>query len=108
MKAKLAVLVILSLFSVGATAEPESWQVWTNTIDGRTQCAETSPGDGWEKNGRMFSFARCQYFQNRSAGFNGQANATSSRFVHASQADAERRSRMMGLFAIFVSARASK
>ena len=98
MKAKLAVLATLSVFAVAAAAEPAPWHLWESRLDGKTHCAQTSPGAGWEKNDGSFNNARCRKLQSRPSGI----------LVSESQSEMERKNRVMGLFAIFVSARATR
>lgn len=108
MKAKLAVLATLSLFAAAAAAESAPWHLWKSRLDGKTFCAQTSPGEGWEKNEGAFSNARCRRLQSRPAGIDGEENSTAKRFAPESQSGVDRKNRMMGLMAIFVSARASR
>lgn len=108
MKAKLAVLATLSLFAASATAEPAPWHLWQSRLDGKTSCAQTSPGEGWEKNDGSFSNARCRKLQSRPSGIYGEENLTAKRFVRESQSEMDRKNRIMVLMAIFVSARASQ
>jgi|WetSurMetagenome_2_1015567.scaffolds.fasta_scaffold393694_2 hypothetical protein len=108
MKAKLAVLAILPFFAVTANAEPAPWHVWQSRLDGKTTCAQTSPGAGWEANDGPFSNARCRKVQTQPSGTYDEDNSAAKRFAHESQPGTDRKNRMMELMAIFVSARASR
>lgn len=33
----------------GALAAPAHWHKWRSKLNGKLVCAQTSPGDGWEK-----------------------------------------------------------
>ena len=108
MKAKLAVLATLSLFAVAAAADPAPWHLWKSRLDGKTYCAQTSPGEGWKKNDGSFSNARCRKLQSQPSGIHAEENLAAKRFVRESQPGMDRKNRMMSLIAIFVSARASQ
>ena len=108
MKAKLAVLATLSLFAVTAAAEPAPWHLWQSRLDGKSTCAQTSPGAGWETNDGPFSNARCRKVQTRPSGTYEEDGSTAKHFAREPQSGMARKSRMMELMAIFVSARASR
>lgn len=94
MKTKLAVLIALSLFSAAAFADPAPWYSWKSMRTGKIHCAQTNPGDGWEKHDELFSNAHC--------------GKSKEGFARTSAADAERKNKMMSLIAIFASARAGR
>ena len=108
MKAKLAVLATLSLLAVTAKAEPAPWHVWQSRLDGKTTCAQTSPGADWETNDGPFSNARCRKVQTRPSGTYDQDNSTAKHFAREPQSATARKNRMMELMAIFDSARAGR
>ena len=55
-------LVLLSLLfacALPATARPAPWYEWISRLDGKTVCAQTSPGYGWRQGRGPFPDARC-------------------------------------------------
>ena len=60
MKSKPGVFAIGLLLSMSLAARPAPWFLWKSKLDGKTYCAQASPGDGWEKTGGPFSDAHCQ------------------------------------------------
>lgn len=68
MNTKLTVLSILSLLATAATAaEPVPWHLWDNALDGKTQCAQFSPGKDWTKIDGSYSNSSCSTSQSRTA-----------------------------------------
>ena len=108
MNAKLAVLAILSLFAATANGEPAPWHVWQSRLDGKTTCAQTTPGAGWETNDGPFSNARCRKVQTRPSGTYDEDTSTAKHFAREAQSAVGRKNRMLELIAIFASARASR
>lgn len=56
-----AVLVALvaALLPTAALAGPGPWYLWKSRVDGKTFCAQASPGPGWFRDGGPFKSARC-------------------------------------------------
>lgn len=51
---------IAALFFSGAlSAAPAAWYQWQSKVTSAEICAQTSPGDGWEKWRGPFKDARC-------------------------------------------------
>lgn len=48
-----------ALFCVSALAAPAPWHLWRSKLNDDTVCAQSSPGDGWEKAAGPFRDARC-------------------------------------------------
>ena len=46
--------------SLATSAAPAPWFWWVSRYDSLRICAQTSPGDGWEKSGGPFRDARCE------------------------------------------------
>ena len=52
--------LLFLLFCLPAMARPAPWFMWQSKADGRTVCAQTSPGEGWIKVARPFRDAHCE------------------------------------------------
>lgn len=60
MNTKLTVPAILFLFAAAAAAaESAPWYLWDSAFDGKTQCAQVSPGKDWTKIDGSFSNSSC-------------------------------------------------
>lgn len=59
--ASLRCLLILSAIVCGpaALAAPAPWYLWKSTVDGKTFCSQTPPGDGWMRFKGPFDNGRC-------------------------------------------------
>lgn len=45
--------------TASALAAPAPWFVWRSKLDGREHCAQTSPGQGWERVRGPYRDLRC-------------------------------------------------
>ena len=43
-----------------AAAAPAPWYWWVSKLDGQRVCAQTTPGQGWERGDGPFTQAGCQ------------------------------------------------
>jgi hypothetical protein len=43
-----------------ALADPAPWYQWRSKVDGKVFCAQTSPGEGWERLAQAYRDARCE------------------------------------------------
>ena len=60
MNTKPAVPAILILSAAAAAAaESAPWYLWDSALDGKTQCAQFSPGKDWTKVDGSFSNSSC-------------------------------------------------
>jgi hypothetical protein len=59
-KSRLAALVLLALICVAAFASGAPWYKWQNRIDRTILCAQTSPGDIWDKYDGPYMESRCK------------------------------------------------
>ena len=57
---KLASIAAISLFSLGAIAQPAPWYKWKSKLNKKITCQQTSPGDGWTKDSGPYKDARCE------------------------------------------------
>ena len=48
------------LGAVAAMAAPAPWYVWRSKLNGALHCAQTSPGEGWERERGPFRDSRCE------------------------------------------------
>jgi hypothetical protein len=63
-----AVPAILSVFTALAfAAEPAPWYLWDSALDGKTQCAQFSPGKSWTKIDGSFKNSSCNTSQSQIA-----------------------------------------
>jgi hypothetical protein len=60
MTAPLVAAAMLVLFVSSAFAAPAPWYRWRSKLDGTVACAQTSPGEGWERIGGPYRDARCE------------------------------------------------
>ena len=60
MKSRFAIALPAAVFWVTVLAAPAPWFMWRSKLDGKAFCAQTLPGDGWEKAGGPYQDARCQ------------------------------------------------
>ena len=51
--------ILFSVAAAAAAAESAPWYLWDNALDGKTQCAQSSPGKDWTKIGGAFSNSSC-------------------------------------------------
>ncbi len=49
-------LLAVSLYG---SAAPAPWHKWRSKLNGAEACAQSSPGDGWQKAGGPYKDARC-------------------------------------------------
>lgn len=54
-----AVLALWSL-AIAVSAAPAPWYYWRSKIDGARICAQTSPGNGWERDSAPYEGPGCQ------------------------------------------------
>ena len=57
---RLAGALCASLIAFAALAQPAPWYKWKSKLNGRITCAQTSPGEGWEKDSGPYKDARCE------------------------------------------------
>ncbi|ANQ83970.1 hypothetical protein dqs_0902 [Azoarcus olearius] len=50
---------VLLLAPAVALAAPAPWHLWRSTLDGRTHCAQASPGPGWTHERGPYLDLRC-------------------------------------------------
>lgn len=60
MKARLVLSLFLAIFVSNVFAQPAPWYKWSSKLNGKEFCAQTSPGDGWEKVSGPYQDARCE------------------------------------------------
>jgi len=63
----LAIFTLLLLQSMIASTESPPWHLWKNATDGAVQCAQSTPGRGWDNMDGTFSDGRCRTALIRSA-----------------------------------------
>jgi len=56
---KLLVGLSLVAATAFAQAKPAPWYWWVSKLDGARFCLQTSPGDGWYREGGPYPNARC-------------------------------------------------
>ncbi len=57
---KAVAIATLAAVSIGAAhAEPAPWYYWKSKINGKLHCAQTSPGEGWEKDSGPYKDSKC-------------------------------------------------
>lgn len=105
--ATLSLMSMLSLYAVTATADPATWQLWKSRLDGTTQCAQSSPGDGWVNMDGTYSNSRCRMSRRHADEF-GDETPTATRSINESPTGTKRKNRMLELMAIFAAARSSQ
>ena len=66
MTSKVVFLMVVALLSLSVLAAPAPWYKWRSKVDGETFCAQTSPGEGWEKLAGPYKDARCEKYSRRS------------------------------------------
>jgi|GEM_PF-1423532 len=97
----------LMLYAVAAYAEPAPWSLWKNRLDGRTHCAQSSPGKNWDNMGGTFRDPRCQTAQGRSID-TVTTTSVATQPARAAPTEMNRKSKMLELMSIFVTARSSQ
>lgn len=60
MNLKSAITLLGLVFSLTAIAAPAPWYLWQSKVDGATFCAQTAPGEGWERIAGPFRDAGCR------------------------------------------------
>lgn len=60
MKVRLVLSLILAIFVSNVFAQSAPWYKWRSTLNGKEFCAQTSPGEGWEKASGPYNDARCE------------------------------------------------
>ncbi|PTD96567.1 hypothetical protein C8261_09040 [Pseudothauera lacus] len=54
-------LLLAALFATSAAvAAPAPWYQWRSKLNGALHCAQTSPGEGWERVRGPFRDVRCE------------------------------------------------
>jgi len=56
---KLLFGLALAMAAACAQAKPAPWYWWVSKLDGARVCLQTSPGDGWYREGGPYRNARC-------------------------------------------------
>lgn len=56
----LGLLALALALPVPASAAPAPWYWWTSKLDGKRVCAQSMPGQGWERGEGPFTQAGCQ------------------------------------------------
>jgi hypothetical protein len=59
MKRLVFTLVLLALFCSASIAGTAPWYQWRSKLNAVVVCAQTSPGEGWEKIGGPYKNGRC-------------------------------------------------
>ena len=59
MKFERSFLLLFLAFALPAFARPAPWFKWRSSVDSRTVCAQTSPGEGWIKVAQPYDDAHC-------------------------------------------------
>jgi len=59
---KLAVAVLISVFSLAVWAKPAPWYWWASKVENTRLCLQTSPGNGWYQDGGPYRNSRCNDF----------------------------------------------
>ncbi|MBE2260594.1 MAG: hypothetical protein IAE88_17175 [Rhodobacteraceae bacterium] len=57
---KASITIVIALFCLTVLAAPAPWFMWRSKLDGKAFCAQTKPGEGWEKASGPYQDARCQ------------------------------------------------
>jgi len=60
MNPKSVIALLALLFSLAVTAQPAPWFLWQSKANGATFCAQTAPGEGWERVAGPFRDAGCR------------------------------------------------
>ncbi len=60
MKSKIALALLTATLSASLAAAPAHWYNWRSKLNGQLFCAQTSPGEGWEKIAQPYKNSRCQ------------------------------------------------
>jgi len=60
MNLKPGIPLLALLFGLTVTAAPAPWYLWQSKANGATFCAQTSPGDGWDRVAGPFRDAGCR------------------------------------------------
>jgi hypothetical protein len=107
MNAKHVVLVTLSFVTATAMAVPTR-NVWQDGRDVEISCAQTSGGAGLKNNNGDLSNTRCPKLQSQPSVTHDENASTSRRVAREPQPNMASKKKLMGLIAIFVSARASQ
>lgn len=56
---KLLIALLVSFFPLAAQSEPAAWYWWASKLDGARFCLQTSPGNGWYRDGGPYRNSRC-------------------------------------------------
>ena len=59
---KLAVAVLIAVFSLAVWAKPAPWYWWASKVENTRLCLQTSPGNGWYRDGGPYRNSRCNDF----------------------------------------------
>ncbi|MDQ2820226.1 MAG: hypothetical protein M3Y65_07515 [Pseudomonadota bacterium] len=57
---RLSFLLAALLLSTQLAAEPAPFYIWRSKVDGKSVCAQTGLGPGWERAAGPFHDSRCQ------------------------------------------------
>jgi len=107
MKAKHAVLVTLSFVTAAAMAVPTR-NVWQDARDSESPCTQTVLEEGWKYNDGDSGRVPCTRLQGQLSGTHEENTLRARRVAREPQLDAASKKKLLGLMALFVSARASR
>jgi len=62
---KYSFVLVLSAISFVASAKPAPWYWWASQLNDGRICLQTSPGDGWYRDGGPYKDSRCRNDQLR-------------------------------------------
>mgnify|MGYP007112203151 CR=1 FL=1 len=51
---------LAGLLTGSVVAAPAPWYYWRSKLDGRRICAQTSPGQGWERDSEAYPKPQCR------------------------------------------------
>lgn len=58
---KILIGLLAAAVSLAVLAGPAPWYKWRSKLNSSTEvCAQTSPGDGWERSSGPYKDARCE------------------------------------------------
>jgi hypothetical protein len=60
MKSKLSLALLAAIASTLVLAQPAPWYSWKSKLNGKTTCKQTSPGEGWVRDGGPFKDGNCK------------------------------------------------
>lgn len=60
MSKRLSLALLAIVASTVALAQPAPWYLWKSKLNGKTTCAQTSPGEGWDRDGGPFKDGNCK------------------------------------------------